>query len=377
MTAQPEAENGTLLHTLLRAFFTILGAMAIPGVVMLIQVLYEYLRGADLFANLPAWAPLVIYMTCGCGSALVFYYLSNSLAAAVEAGLKRMKKTLDDTPSISLLSGGIGLIIGLIVAALFSVVIGLIPIVWVSVPLTIIFYIIFGYLGTSIGLDRRRDVSAFMANMLLVRSQDDERHPKAPPKILDASAVIDGRIFDVARVGCLDGEIVVPGFVLRELQRLADADDPLRRSRGRRGLDLLEDMRRDGSVPVTISSQEYEGVRDVDVMVVKLARDLDGEIVTTDYSLNKVASVQDIPVYNVNDLANALKPILHAGEQISVMIVRNGREEGQGVGYLDDGTMIIVEGAQDRLRETLPVVVTSVLQTSAGRLIFGRTDSGA
>lgn len=364
-----------MLHTLLRAFFTILGAMAIPGVVMLIQVLYQYINGTDFFADLPAWAPLVIYLTSGCVSACVFYFLSNSLASAVGAALERMKHTLNDTPSISLLSGGIGLIIGLIVAALFSVVIGLIPLVWVSVPLTIIFYIIFGYLGTSIGLDRRRDLSAFMTNMLALRSRDEERQLPARPKILDASAVIDGRIFDVARAGCLEGEIVVPGFILRELQRLADSEDPLRRSRGRRGLSLIEEMRQSGQVPVTIAQKEYENAHDVDVMVVKLARDLAGEIVTTDYSLNKVASVQDIPVYNVNDLANALKPILAVGERIEVTIVRNGREQNQGIGYLDDGTMIVVEGAAGRLHETLPATVTSVLQTSAGRLIFAETEN--
>lgn len=365
------AEGKSLLHTLLRAFFTILGAMAIPGVVMLIQVLYQYLTGTDGMAALPAWAPIVIYMVCGCISAGVFYFLSNSLAAAVESGLERMKKTLDATPSMSLLSGGIGLIVGLIVAALFSVVIGLIPVVWVSVPLTIIFYIIFGYLGVSIGFDRRQDVSAFMTNMMVTRSREEEKESGAMPKILDASAIVDGRIFDVVRVGCLEGELVVPDFVLRELQRLADSDDPLRRSRGRRGLSLLEEARRDGKAPVTISHQEYANVQDVDVMVVKLARDLGGEIVTTDYSLNKVASVQDIPVFNVNDLANALKPILTAGEQIAVTIVKKGKEDGQGVGYLDDGTMIIVEGAAGFLKENVPVTVTSVLQTSAGRLIFG------
>lgn len=360
-----------MLHTLLRAFFTILGAMAVPGVVMLIQALYQYIAGADFFADLPAWAPIVIYMTCGCASAGMFYLLSNSLATAVEAGLERMKRSLDATPSMSLLSGGIGLIVGLIVAALFSVVIGLIPVPWVSVPLIIIFYIIFGYLGLSIGFDRRQDVSAFMTNMMTARSREEETGRRARAKVLDASAIIDGRIFDVARVGCLEGELVVPGFVLRELQRLADADDPMRRSRGRRGLSLLENARRDGSA-ITVSDQEYETAHDIDVMVVRLARDLGGEIVTTDYSLNKVASVQDIPVFNVNDLANALKPILTAGEQIAVTIVRKGKEDNQGVGYLDDGTMIIVEGAAERLRETVTADVTSVLQTSAGRMIFAR-----
>lgn len=374
MAEAQSSESRNLLQTLLRAFFTILGSMAIPGVMMLIQVLYEYIRGADLFADLPAWAPIVIYMICGCASACTFYFLSKGLAVAVENGLERMKRALGDAPSISLLSGGIGLIIGLIVAALFSVVIGLIPSAWVSVPLTIIFYIIFGYLGTSIGLDRREDVSDFITKTMLHRSREEQRDRGAAPKVLDASAIIDGRIFDVARVGCLEGEMVVPAFVLRELQRLADSDDPLRRTRGRRGLQLLEKARKTGAA-ITVSHQEYEKAPDVDVMVVKLARDLHGEIVTTDYSLNKVASVQDIPVYNVNDLANALKPILAAGDKLEVTILKEGREQNQGVSYLDDGTMIVVEGGGSCQKQTVPIVVTSILQTSAGRLVFARLET--
>lgn len=358
-----------MLHKLLRAFITILGTMALPGIVMLLQTLYGYISGKDLFGALPPWAPLVIYLLSGCASAFVFYWLSSSIASAIEAGIARLKRMLNDAPSMTLLAGGIGLIIGLIVAALFSVVISLIPLAWVSVPLTIIFYIIFGYLGATIGLERRRDVSDFISNSIAGKNGSEDPVP-APAKILDASAIIDGRIFDVIRTGFLGGRIVVPAFVLAELQHIADAQEELRRVRGRRGLDLLENLRR--TVEVVVPQTDYPHTSDVDVKVVKLAREMDAEIVTTDYSLNKVASVQDIVVLNVNELANALKPVYSAGESLEVRIIRDGREEGQGVAYLEDGTMIIVDGAAGREGEMVACVVTSVLQTAAGRMIFAR-----
>lgn len=359
-----------MLHQLLRAFITILGTMAIPGICMLIQTLYGYVRGVDLFAYLPSWAPLVIYLLCGCASALIFYWLSNRLAFTIEGGIARMKRMLNDAPSMSLLAGGIGLIIGLIVAALFSVVISLIPLAWVSVPLTIIFYIIFGYLGATIGLERRRDVSDYITKTLAGKNMEEETAGRSAPKILDASAVIDGRIFDVIRTGFLGGEIVIPAFVLQELQHLADSHDEMKRVRGRRGLDLLTTLQK--VCPVRIPETDYPNTEDVDVKLVKLAKDLGAGIVTTDYSLNKVASVQDITVLNINELSNALKPVFSAGEQLEVRIVRAGREEGQGIAYLEDGTMIIVDGGAGMEGKTVTCVVTSVLQTSAGRLIFAR-----
>ena len=359
-----------MLHQLLRAFITILGTMAIPGIVMLIQTLSNYVRGTDLFAALPPWAPIVIYLLSGCASACIFYWLSNRLAYTIESGIARMKQMLNEAPSMSLLAGGIGLIIGLIVAALFSVVIGLSPLAWVSVPLTIIFYIIFGYLGATIGLERRRDVADFISDTLAGKSREEEREGKASPKILDASAIIDGRIFDVIRTGFLGGEIVVPAFILTSLQHLADSEDELKRVRGRRGLDLLTTLQQ--TCPVTIPDNDYPQTEDTDVKIVKLAKELGGKIITTDYSLNKVASVQDITVLNINDLANALKPVFSSGEQLTVRIVRAGREEGQGIAYLEDGTMIVVDGGAGKDGETVTCIVTSVLQTSAGRLVFAK-----
>ena len=360
-----------MLRSLLRTFITALGSMAIPGILMLIQTLYRAYAAKDLFASLPAWGPIAVYFLAGALSAFTFYCLSGSLSTAIEGAIKHIEDQLREMPSMALLSGGIGLIVGLIVAALFSVVIALIPLAWVSVPLTIIFYIIFGYLGLVIGLERRRDVSDYFAKMF--QRTDRAKSPAhGAPTLLDASAVVDGRVFDVLRTGVFDGEVVVPSFVLAEIQKVADSDDSVKRTRGRRALELLHGFRREGTVPVSVPEADYPETSDCDVKIIKLARDMGGKVITTDYSLNKVAQVQDIRVVNINELASALKLPLTVGEQLLVTIMKEGREDGQGVAYLDDGTMIVVERGADWMHGTLNVTVTRVLQTAAGRMVFAK-----
>lgn len=360
-----------MLRTLLRAFITALGTMALPGILMLIQTMYRAYADRDLFAPLPAWGPLVVYLLAGSISAFTFYLLSARISTAIENAVQRLEDQLKETPSMALLAGGIGLILGLIVAALFSVVIALIPLAWVSVPLTIIFYIIFGYLGCMIGIARRGDVSDYFSK-IFSRGASPQSEPEALPKLLDASAVIDGRIFDVLKTGVFDGEIIVPDFVLAEIQKVADSEDNIKRARGRRGLDALSLFRKNSNVPITVTETHFPDALDNDVRIIKLARELNGKVITTDYSLNKVAQVQDIQVFNINDLANALKPALTAGEALRVRIVKQGKERGQGVAYLDDGTMIVVDRGADLMQSDVEVIVTSVLQTSAGRMIFAK-----
>ena len=197
------------------------------------------------------------------------------------------------------------------------------------------------------------------------------------PYILDTSVVIDGRIADVVETKILDSQLLMPRFVLGELQAIADSSDRLRRSRGRRGLDILNRLRSNPTVDLQIYDRtlaEFEG-QPVDLKLVLLAKHLDGKVVTNDYNLNKVAKLHGVDVLNLNDLANALKPLFLPGESLEVHLVKPGEEPGQGIGYLDDGTMIVVEGGRDHLNKTVKVTVTSVLQTSAGRMIFGRCDS--
>ena len=197
------------------------------------------------------------------------------------------------------------------------------------------------------------------------------------PCILDTSVIIDGRIADVVETNILDNQLIMPRFILAELQGIADSSDKLRRSRGRRGLDILNRLRTNGEVDLQIYDRELPEMdgQPVDMKLVLLAKHLDGKLITGDYNLNKVARLHSVSVVNLNDLANAIKPVFLPGEQVDVRIVKPGEEEGQGVGYLDDGTMIVVEGGRPHVNELVRISVTSVLQTSAGRMIFGRFEA--
>lgn len=188
--------------------------------------------------------------------------------------------------------------------------------------------------------------------------------------LIDTSVIIDGRIADISETGFLEGQLIIPRFVLRELQTIADSSDPLKRTRGRRGLDILNRIQKDPHIDVTIHETDFPEIADVDAKLVKLAKLVDAKVFTNDYNLNKVAEFQQVRVLNVNDLANALKPVILPGEAMNVRIVREGKEAGQGVAYLDDGTMVVINNGRDRIGQKLDVSVTSVLQTSAGRMIF-------
>jgi uncharacterized protein YacL len=192
------------------------------------------------------------------------------------------------------------------------------------------------------------------------------------PKLVDTSAIVDGRLADVAATGFLEGPLLVPRFVLRELQRLADGGDPLRRNRGKRGFEILQKLQGVRGVAVEIVDEDVAGVADVDAKLVELARRRGARVVTTDYNLNRVAELSGVSVLNVNDLANALKPVVLPGESLRVQLLREGKEPGQGVGFLEDGTMVVVEQGRGLLGQEVPVVVTSALQTSAGRMVFAR-----
>ena len=199
--------------------------------------------------------------------------------------------------------------------------------------------------------------------------------PEACPKVLDTSVIIDGRVFDICKAGFLEGELVIPSFVLDELRHIADSADALRRARGRRGLDILKKIREELDCPVRIEEEAEADEAEVDVKLLRLATRLNGAVMTNDYNLNKVAGVAKVPVLNINELAGALRPIVLPGEEMTVRIVRDGKEPGQGVAYLDDGTMVVVENGRRRVGDTLDVEVTTVLQTSAGRMIFTRIKS--
>ena len=192
------------------------------------------------------------------------------------------------------------------------------------------------------------------------------------PKVLDTSVIIDGRIADICKTGFVEGPLVIPNFVLEELRHIADSSDALKRAKGRRGLDMLNIIRKELDIEVEISNRDYDDIAEVDDKLVRLAQDLYGCVVTNDYNLNKVATLQGVIVLNINELANAIKPGVLPGEKMVVTVVKDGKEQNQGVAYLDDGTMIVVENGRRFIGETIEVEVTSVIQTNAGRMIFGR-----
>jgi uncharacterized protein YacL len=225
----------------------------------------------------------------------------------------------------------------------------------------------FTYLGVILGA-RRGDWLEPSRLLGLFRTAGPERRYK----ILDTSVIIDGRIADICETGFADGTLVVPQFVLKELQFVADSSDSLKRNRGRRGLDILQKIQKMASVEVIVSDMDFPNVREVDLKLIELARALQGKIVTNDFNLNKVAQLRGIEVLNINELANALKPVVLPGESMKVFILKEGKEYNQGVAYLDDGTMVVVDNARRLIGKTIDVVVTSVLQTTAGKMIFGR-----
>jgi len=263
-----------------------------------------------------------------------------------------------------ILAGVLGLILGLVVAVLVGMVVVAIPMnPRYKLYITVFLALILGYLGAVVGIRKRGDLR------LASRRHDGD---EASPKILDTSIIIDGRIADICESHFIEGKIVIPKFVLAELQQIADSADPLKRNRGRRGLEILRRMQLRKDLEVSVDEQQFGDPDDVDGNLVKLARLRSGRIVTNDFNLNKVAELHGIKVLNVNQLANALRPVVLPSEEISVRITKRGKEPDQGVGYLDDGTMVVIEGGSGLLNRTVDVVITSVLQTSVGRMIFGR-----
>jgi uncharacterized protein YacL len=231
--------------------------------------------------------------------------------------------------------------------------------------LSITFMLFLGYLGFAVGIKLK-------GNLRLLPSPRFGGGGLNSPKVLDTSVIIDGRIADICRLGFMEGSLIIPRFVLAELQNIADSPEPLRRTRGRRGLDILNEIQKQVSIDVRISELDFPEIPEVDSKLVRLAKDMHGKIVTNDFNLNKIAQFQGIEVLNINDLANALKPIVLPNEDFTIKIIKDGKEQGQGVGYLDDGTMVVVENGSKLIGREAKVTVTSVLQTSAGQMIFTR-----
>jgi len=265
------------------------------------------------------------------------------------------------------LSGTVGLLIGVIIANLISytLIFKILEPNSITISIFILTNVIFAYLGCGVGIIKGPEI-----NFNFFRRSFRESQPEKRYKILDTSVIIDGRISDLCETGFIEGVFQIPQFVLRELQHIADSSDPIKRTRGRRGLDILQKLKKQMDLEVEITDQDFPKIREVDSKLIALAQKNGGKIITNDFNLNKVAELQGVLVLNINQLANALKPVVLPGEIMNVRIIKEGKEEGQGVAYLDDGTMVVVDNARKFIGKNIDVSVTSVLQTTAGRMIF-------
>lgn len=328
----------------------------------------EFFHGSIFGTTIMAVMTYIVGIILG---ALVGYGISPFALRLIWAAIHRIELGFNDFESQDIIVGTLGLLFGLIIANLIGLAFARLPIIGAYGP--IVFNIVFGYAGMSIAVRKKSEIIALVGNLRLGRPNKEHSKRKElefSGKLLDTSAIIDGRIAEICSTGFLEGPLLVPVFVLEELQLIADSSDLLKRNKGRRGLDILKQMQEDNYVEVRIINDDFDDVQGVDSKLVRLGRKINAKVVTNDYNLNKVAGLQGVAVLNINDLANALKPARVPGEQMNVLIVKAGKEENQGVAYLDDGTMIVVEDGQKYIGSTMPVTVTSVLQTSAGRMIF-------
>ena len=273
-----------------------------------------------------------------------------------------------------LIGAAIGSILGICGAYLFSLVIrSSVPEGHTQSFLQILVMLLMTYVGLTVGANKGDLLNLAALGGIF----GGEKQSKKSYKILDTSVIIDGRIADIAETGFLDGVIVTPQFVLRELQLVADSADSLKRNRGRRGLDILQRLQKVATLQIQIVEDDFPAIREVDLKLIELAKMYEGKIITNDFNLNKVAQLQGVEVLNINELANSLKPIVLPGETMRVFILKEGKEYNQGVAYLDDGTMVVVDNARKMIGKTIDVSVTSVLQTTAGKMIFGKWDERA
>lgn len=367
-----------MIKKIFRWVLTALGAVAGSA---LSNIIIKYLEVTNVFGyDLKGLNYFIAIILGGIITGIIVFLISPWIINLIIRITSQVEKLLQSIPTNEVLVGALGLLIGLVIASLISSgPINLIPIAWLAMALSIIVYGLMGYLGISIAIKKREDLLN-LASLWRKGAQKDKDKTVKPenrvtPKILDTSVIIDGRIADICKTGFVEGPLVIPSFVLEELRHIADSSDSLKRNRGRRGLDILNKIQNELEIPVEIIEKDFEELSEVDTKLLKLAQVMSGSVITNDYNLNKVAEFQRVSVLNINELANAVKPVVLPGEEMVVQVIKDGKESGQGVAYLDDGTMIVVDGGKKFIGETIGVVVTSVLQTAAGRMIFVKPKS--
>lgn len=323
------------------------------------------------FLSLPPVPGLVLAIACGALLGAFFVWL---LFRVIGFAVLRGFAALERLSAVELLAGAVGLIAALLIGVLLTYPFPRqLPLLGPYLPSLVT--AVFGYVGLVIATRKSQEISRHLllpGSKRLGASGQDGEHGPARPKVLDTSVIIDGRLFDMLATGIIEGRLIVSRSVLSELQRIADSPDALRRGRGRLGLDLLSRLQKELGRELEVDERDWPEVAEVDAKIVRLAREVGGTVVTNDYNLNKICELTRVPVLNLNDVANALKPALLPGEELTLAVLREGKEAGQGVGYLPDGTMVVVEGGRRFVGDTVDVVVTSLFQTAAGRMIFAR-----
>lgn len=350
----------------------------------IVQVAFLFIGGTLGFILLPPLFDVIHlssnswinnpYVTVSLGAVLLFI-LSFVLADPFIRFMKFFEERLLKAPVGDLLFGTIGLIIGLTLAFLVGVALDGLHLAVISDIAPILLSIVLGYVFFQVGFKKRDELMSVFTSRSNKKKEADvgeESFNEVGYKLLDTSVIIDGRIADISKTGFIEGVLVVPQFVLTELQHIADSSDTLKRTRGRRGLDILKVLQDASNSNVLITEIDFEDVPEVDLKLVRLAKKMGAQILTNDFNLNKVCELHKVSVLNINDLANAVKPVVIPGEEMNVVVIKDGKEHNQGVAYLDDGTMIVVEEGKSYIGQAIVVIVTSVLQTSAGRMIFAK-----
>lgn len=381
-----------MLEKVLRFFITLIFAILGGALMQLASPLLTlFLSTEVLKLDLGLFGLTLASLVCILVGAVLGGVLGFITTPLFTATLKRftywVETQLNKMPIHDVIAGAAGLAIGLIIANLLGAAFSKIPLVGAYFP--VVFSIVFGYLGIHITIKKRKEVGDLFGTLpnLISKSREVKAQAKAKEalgqiskeqkssklyKLLDTSVIIDGRIADICETGFIDGALLIPEFVLEELQHIADSSDALKRVRGRRGLDVLQRIRTESKMEVEITSQDFDDIAEVDSKLVRLAQVVGGKLITNDFNLNKVAELRGVPVLNINELSNAVKPVVIPGETMRVSVVKEGKEPGQGVAYLDDGTMIVIENGRRHINNTIEVEVTSALQTAAGRMIFAK-----
>jgi uncharacterized protein YacL len=370
--------GGILIDKIFRFVFTVLFAIAGllligPVIPLITSFIGEEFLGSGLFGI--ATTTILSFLFGGVVFGVLGFFIAPFFIKHIWQVTYWLEAKLNKMPVYDVLAGVIGLAIGLIIANLLGLAFSRIPYIGSYMPG--LFSLVFGYLGINLLIRKREEFIGLFSSIPALNWHGKEKHREKAAdnnqyKLLDTSVIIDGRIADICQSGFIEGILVIPNFVLDELQHIADSSDLLKRNRGRRGLDILNRIQKELGMYVQINDTDFEEISEVDAKLVKLAQVLHGKILTNDYNLNKVAEIQGVTVLNINELSNAVKPVVLPGEEMIVHIVKDGKELGQGVAYLDDGTMIVVEGGKKHMGETIGVLVTSVLQTAAGRMIFAK-----